>query len=79
MAITDTITNLIPRKAATPLVEQLEAKAQGLRVKQADELDNAEALKQAAQQAAVGAATAARQATAVEMAQSILADAGVAL
>ena len=67
------------KKPAAPLVEQLDVKAQDLRVKQADELDNAEALRQAAQQASVSAATAARQATAVEQARGILADAGVTL
>ena len=67
------------KKPAAPLVAQLDVKAQDLRVKQADELDNAEALRQAAQQASVSAATAARQATAVEQAYSILVDAGVTL
>ena len=72
------ITNPFKKPAAT-LADQLDAKAQGLRVKQADELDNAEALRQAAQQASVSAVTAARQATAVEQARGILADAGVTL
>lgn len=67
------------KKPTTPLVEQLASKGQGLRVKQADELDNAEALKQAAQTALTSAATADRQATAVEQATAILDEAGVSL
>ncbi|WNT44456.1 hypothetical protein SEA_NICKY22_65 [Microbacterium phage Nicky22] len=73
------LTNIIKRKPATPLVDQLDAKRQELEEKAESDTASAAALSQAAAEAARSASEATSQADAVYRANVILVQAGVTL
>lgn len=67
----------IGRVSKAPLVSQLDSKGESLRYKEADEAEAAKNFLAAAKQAEKDSAYAAMQASAVERARAILADANV--
>jgi hypothetical protein len=73
------IKNIIKRKTAAPLVDQLDAKSEELSAKSASEQASAASFAQLAAEASQASTTAHKQAVAVDSARSILLDAGVTL
>ncbi|XAO35734.1 hypothetical protein SEA_SARBEAR_66 [Microbacterium phage SarBear] len=73
------LTNIIKRKPAAPLVEQLDTKAAELEARAFDKTEEATQLAKLAAEAAHDAEVAQTQSAAVDQARNILAAAGVTL
>ncbi|QDH93482.1 hypothetical protein PBI_ARROYO_66 [Microbacterium phage Arroyo] len=73
------ITNIIKRKPAAPLVDQLDTKLIELEDTAAEEAQSAATLAQLAAEAKAASNLASKQAVAVDKARGILLDAGVTL